>query len=461
MVNAYFLDIYPLFQYDEVYINSASHQYAMHGQFKSDMHPHKKGFEWGYFAHPPGHFAIQYMVYKIFGFGWFQTRFTGLIFGGIFIFLAGYLTNTCTKQIRNALLCEFTLMLNPHIVYTSSMGRMDTEAMTFSTLAIIFIYIYQNTQKNKFLYLAGFAAGISCMFHLCAILLAISIGVSYLIITKKWKSFIIFGSLAAVPLSMWVGYGMLFHRQYFYQQAIGHSTEKWAGMHIIYNFVDEIVRTGFNYRFFPFYILFILCGLLFPLLYNKRNNSPYFHLLILIFLIDFIFTSLLMTKVSGYYNLYYIVIANIAVCTIWQLRHTHILQVVYNWLIILCTVNLIIFYAIPHYAAALAQKNERDYNPISEGIKKIIPPGVNVCGIPEAWYAVIASGSNIEVTFPNPQKHHYIIKNKHNTDFLRYDIPPNYVPVATIGKEITPFMGFTFSSTDYQMTIYKNTILCP
>src|SRR4051812_41994568 len=77
---------------DEVTPNDSARQLAQHGEFRSRVFSDVKGFEHGYYWQPPAHTLIAAGVYRICGFGIWQTRVPPLLFAALAVFMVFQVT---------------------------------------------------------------------------------------------------------------------------------------------------------------------------------------------------------------------------------------------------------------------------------------------------------------------------------------------------------------------------------
>src|SRR3974377_1420090 len=86
------LDIstYPLVGSDEATLNDPGLQLIKTGHFRSDVLSLNPGYEQPYLLYPPGLSFAAAASYLLFGFGLWQTRLPGIVFGALGVALIFY-----------------------------------------------------------------------------------------------------------------------------------------------------------------------------------------------------------------------------------------------------------------------------------------------------------------------------------------------------------------------------------
>src|SRR5262249_2437697 len=131
------LDIstYPMVGSDEAFLNDPGLQLLTTGKFRSDVLSENPGFEDHYFWQPPGLALTTAVSYRLFGFGIWQTRLPGIVFGaaalGVLFLLVHYVSN----KVLPAAFASLSLLVWPYWVLTSKAARMDTAAIFFLLLS--------------------------------------------------------------------------------------------------------------------------------------------------------------------------------------------------------------------------------------------------------------------------------------------------------------------------------------
>src|ERR1700690_1409637 len=196
---------------DEVTLNDPAKELALHGTFRSAVFSGFDGFERTYLWMPPVHPLTTALVYKVFGFGIWQTRVPVVLFGAlaivVFYFIALHFLDNRRVSFFSALLFAF----NPQFIHTVRSGRMDAQCIFFSFMGIL-LFLQSSSNRKTFRYLcfAGISIGLAGMTHPIAIVWAIAIAGSIFFLhpKNKWRSLALFCAFSLLPVMAWLGFAL-------------------------------------------------------------------------------------------------------------------------------------------------------------------------------------------------------------------------------------------------------------
>ena len=106
-----------------------------------------------------------------------------------------------------AAVATFFVIMTPDMTMFSSLSMTNVMHAVFASLGIIYIYLFIKQREKKDLYLSGILLGANMWCRtegVVFVITAFAIFLIYSIISKKYKSFIIFATLAVLPALFWV-----------------------------------------------------------------------------------------------------------------------------------------------------------------------------------------------------------------------------------------------------------------
>jgi 4-amino-4-deoxy-L-arabinose transferase-like glycosyltransferase len=121
------LDRSPLVGSDEVFAGEPARQLAFHGKLISFMDEDNQLAGKLFLADALGHPLVTAAVYKMFGFGIWQTRIHPLIFGACDIVILYFLVLLLFNNQRAAYFCALLFALDPNIVQAFRHSRPDAQ----------------------------------------------------------------------------------------------------------------------------------------------------------------------------------------------------------------------------------------------------------------------------------------------------------------------------------------------
>ena len=458
------LDRSPVVQIDEPTLNDPAKELVFNGVFCSSVFAGQSGFETAYFWQPPGQALVMAAVYKLLGFGIWQTRLPGVIFGGIAVMLLYFLAMRLFNSRRAATIAALLFAFEPMYIQASRMSRMDTQCLVFVLLGILF-FLRANTGDNKryvWITLSGFLVGLAGITHPLAICWAIAIGLLIILIgpRNKLPSLICFLVAAAIPPAIWFGYAFQ-APELFKAQFLHHSDWHIEKGSIFARISSEPVRYFEAYKKLPLLLIAYICGLVWVFAAAGISRKTKIIITVL-FAVPFLFNAIFMIKlIVGYYYLHpgliLLVSTGAFIASIWP-SPVRIPRNIGQWgitvLIILLICNILAVGIIGRYVVLAYQWDARDYRYVDAGISENIPPGSIVWGPPQVWYATERVGATLLLWGePDPGKHDYAI-----TLVTRpVDLPDGFTKIAEFGKPLPAVLGgLDIACTGYQMQLWRS-----
>lgn len=136
-LNSIGLDRSPAPITDNAIISSAAYQLAFHRRFASPATEGTAYLGSHFFLYPPGYFVVLALVYKLLGFGIWQTRLVSLAFGALTLVLLYLCTRRLTGSALAGLAASLFLWGDTRWIYLSRIGRMDSTAMALALGALL------------------------------------------------------------------------------------------------------------------------------------------------------------------------------------------------------------------------------------------------------------------------------------------------------------------------------------
>src|SRR5712691_11344071 len=163
------LSIYPTVADDEVLLNDPARALAEHGSLDSPLlTPDHRPTP--LIIQPPLQAISVAAVYKIMGFGLWQTRFASVLWGAAAVAMLSLVAQTFFAASAAASVAVLLLFVNPSFSITARMGRMDTLCVAFILAAY---YAYRAARCDPSartpLVLAGIFIALACLTHPVAV----------------------------------------------------------------------------------------------------------------------------------------------------------------------------------------------------------------------------------------------------------------------------------------------------
>lgn len=486
---------YPLVNGDEALLNDAGWQLATTGRFRADILALNRGSQDHYLWQVPGLGFAAALSYELFGFGIWQTRLTGILFGGlgvwaIFAFVrsitpgttgattggtTGATTGGTTGATTGAGLAALSLFLWPDWMLTAKLSRMDTAAI--AALLLSSLLVVQSLRSGApaglgRLFIAGLCTSVATMFHSAALPWGAGLGIVILIFApNRVRSVLVFGLGAAALGAAWLAYALQFPQE-FQAQYLSLLLNRSGGGGILDRFAAEGARYGTEFQRLPtIYILafFALGGVIAGRLWNDRAHLILLTLTALIVLLH----ALVAGKNSGFYSLYpvtllFCVIGIGVEACLAESGHRYRRR----WLAIGATAASLAFLANaaafsigPRVLAWWFQGPQRDYALQMAPLSGRLKPGDQVWGSAIAWFAVVQAGARqdvfdwmgpvIEDPRPDPLRHKYVVVDRDDEFIGRED----YRKILEFGSDLPLVFGSPLADRPYAFDLWQSNAL--
>ncbi len=466
------LDRSPVVWIDEVTLNDPAKELALNGRFRSSVFAGYSGFERAYFWQPPGQPLVTAFVYKVFGFGIWQTRIPVVLFGASVLIILYIVTIQLFRSPKAASFAAMVLALDPSFIQRVRSGRMDAQCLFFALSAVILYLRAESLQKERhcgksylFLAASGLSAGLAATTHPVAVSWAIALGLLILLSLQegsKLKSLILFTLFTGLPFTLWILYAAASSNfELFQVQFLSHGQGHLAMGSILTRLVAELSRYQDAYKLVP--VLLLAYGVALPwVIRNSQIGRKTKIKIAILFSVPLLFNALVMTKRVGFYYLHPITI--LAVCLGTMLEKlvpvplhvpkpnaTH--RSVSVWFVSLLLLNVLAGGIAGRYLVLAYQWHARDYSQVENAILQNIPQGAIVWGPPEIWYATEKAGAKLRLLGePNCKIHDYIVTKVGKTTKL----PDSARFIQEIGQPLPPIFGMIrVPSSDYRMQIWE------
>lgn len=463
LINLIGLDRSPVVWIDEVAMNDPAKELAQHGVLRSSVFAGESGFESVYLWVPPGQPLVIAIVYKIFGFGIWQTRVPVLVFGALLIIALSVLSKRLFQNSLAAMSTAVLFALDPQFVQTARAARMDAQCLLFALIAVMF-FLKMKKESGidvKMLFVSGLMLG--CAWLTSPIVSPWGISLALLIFLEckgsPWKSLIAFAMGVLIPCAVWIAYALQ-TPQAFQEQFIPLVQGHFPKSSIFGRVFEEFERYGHVYQHVPFLLLAYVASLIWMLLSNwvvRTNKIRIFTL----FVFPFLFNTFFMNKQGGFYTLHTNIILSITAGVLISYlsdARLHLLTKTKRVLtmLVIGTLFMNVFFVsiLGRFITLAYQWDARDYSIVETAVREHIPKGSIVWGAAEIWYAVEENGSTLRVVGnPDPQIHDFVVRK---VDQSKQTLE-GFMKVKVFGESLPAVLGFiNLSSFDYRMEIWKS-----
>lgn len=455
------LDRSPVVWIDEVTLNDPAKELALHGQFRSSVFAGKDGFGEVYLWQPPGQTLVTAAVYRLLGFGIWQTRVPVVLFGGAAL-LALYLLTVQLSGSRTAAAIAAVLFgLDPTFIQTARSGRMDAQCLFFALCGVYCYLRSADAQKRSLHVLAvsGLCVGLAGVTHPVAVVWSLAMGLLIVLRGRRrlLLRFVVFGGAAGLPSLVWLLFAMQ-TPDLFKAQFIAHGEGHLSASSLLLRIWPEMARDASAYKRTPLLLLVYVGS--FAWVCSSRPKAPRLRLrLVVLFAVPFLFNTFFMVKNVGFYFLHPFAI--LAVCAGLMLSGVMpqrladlktIRGAAQAVALLLLLGKVLAGGIVGRYVTLAFQWRARDPRQITKPIAECVPPGSIVRGIPQVWYAVEESGSTLSLVGErDPEKQDFLITSP------RASAPPGFRKVRQIGRPLPLLLGrFRLRSADYQMVIWES-----
>jgi 4-amino-4-deoxy-L-arabinose transferase-like glycosyltransferase len=404
--------------------------------------------------------------YLLFGFGIWQTRLPGVLFGALVVGLYQHIAASTFRSPRAGFFAALLVMVWPPFLTTARAARMDTPCLAFLAIATILLLSADRTATPIWRsMLAGLAAGLAGIMHSAALpwLLGL-LSVQAVFFDRKLIRLIWFGLAAVLPASVWFGSAVRFPEE-FRKQFLFVVANRTSTGSLPMRFVEEVSRCFTDYVWTPFF--FVAVGLTAFHFWQWRRDSgePVRRLLVLI-ATTFFGVALLAGKDSGFYNLYYtlpllIFVAGVTDRCLTASSDQHLLSRATALCGLLLFVNCSVKSCLPIAAAITVQREARAYDQAFAPLSCLLNRGDQVWGAGEAWYACVQAGARLDIaptnvpikgsSVPDPYRHRFVV-------VAGGIAPPSsgFTRLAVVDRPLPVILGWTFSNAPYHFEIWKS-----
>ncbi|MFZ0844990.1 MAG: glycosyltransferase family 39 protein [Pseudolabrys sp.] len=465
------ISTYPLVGDDEAILNDPGRILATTGELRSDVLKANPGWNNVYVLQPPGLALSAAASYSAFGFGIWQTRLTGVLFGAFGIALIFVFVREVTQRTMPALLAAMALFAWPAWVLTSKSARMDSPAICFLLIASILIHRCMRSPQQLqpvHLFLAGLGVSVASTFHTASFTWALALLVPIIFYSKRrFVASTIYCLGASLIIGAWVIYG-LYHFQAFENQFLFALAGRAAEGGLTNRLFQETARYLLEFRRIPTLIMAVILALAgFAVTQGWRNRSVQFLFILTAALV--LSNVMLAGKVSGYYTLYpmtlilCVVAVGVAACIERDHSTSHgYLPHAAFFCFVVFFLNIVVVSYGPRVLAAAFQRTERNYAVQFRPLSTILKPGDQVWGSGVAWFAVVAASARLDIkpqaipirwdTHPDPTRHKYLVIEPEESP-QSYD---GFVKTETFGIPLPRVFGSTLANKPYVFELWKS-----
>lgn len=458
------LDIttYPLVTTDEAFLNDPALQLVHEGRFRNDVLSLNDGFDGPYFWQPPGLALLQAAIYKVAGFGLWQTRIGAIVFGGLACGLLYRLVEELTGRRAIALAAALLPFAWPTYLLTAKIARMDTHAIFFLLLATLLAVRSIDRADIRLPAAAGLCLGLAGMFHPAAVTWASGLVAAYAWQKRREPTLVLFMVLAmALPAAPWAIYAALHADAFAGQFLVQLANRSSYGSHGapltggLLRYREELARVPLM---LPLLLLAVVAG------WRHILASRPLAMLLVATVVCFSVTYVISGAKHGFYQLYpitlLVVVAAAALPPItskWGIAAAATLAGA-------LVTNLILASYAPRAVALAAQTGPRDYALQFDELTRRLRRGDQVWGTAVAWYAIVASGGRLDAhredvpvrwtTAPDPARHRFVVVLDDETFASE-----GYRRIGIFGQSPRRVLGRTYASQDYVYEIWQSTRL--
>jgi 4-amino-4-deoxy-L-arabinose transferase-like glycosyltransferase len=228
---------------------------------------------WGPNFFPPVFPVISGVMSTLFGHSMIAIRIPGAIAGAASVLLLYLIVNRLYKNRVIALLSAG--MLSIASLYINRLAMMDNFMALFLLLTVFFYLKFKDSRQNKWIYLAGIAAGLSFLSKytgICAILFLVVQSLFDKEFAKTWKPLLTFGVLAMIYPLLGLMNWHNFTSDTLFQASRGTNYYNFVSMLIMGHPIDQLYTKLYDWFFIlsPWMLLGVVsCALILP---QKENR---------------------------------------------------------------------------------------------------------------------------------------------------------------------------------------------
>lgn len=382
----------PLLWVDEATLNDAARELALSGSIRSSVFSDVPSFAKGYYWQPPLQTAISLAVYKVFGFGIWQTRIPPLVFAAASLFVLGCILArlNCVKYV--SVLSVIMLGFDPVFSFLARSGRMDSMCLFFLLVSMWSSLQARSTLRLGWSMLTGLALGAAGISHPIAAGMGIGLVVAHaLYVHPRLKhSLVVLCCAAVLPLS-WFAYAWLSGEwSFFTAQFLQHGNDHLVASSLLQKCANEIGRYARDYARAPILPVVYLVAVISCVRLIRLHGAKDVIMVCVWFVSALVFNTVFMTKDVGFYGLYPVTVA-VVMLAFGASEFVRTISPTNNRFLVvsMATIVLGLFAVGPggRLAVTVHQWNERDPNNLRDAIATAIPQGSKVYGEGMLWYA--------------------------------------------------------------------------
>jgi 4-amino-4-deoxy-L-arabinose transferase-like glycosyltransferase len=416
------LDRSPITAMDEVFYVEPARMLATRGQLIAPLFAGLRGLSEHYFLHPPGLFLAQALVFIAFGFGKWQARLPGLLeYGASTALVAAIVVRSVPPRSWRHWLAAGAAILfacDAGVIQSYRIARPDIQATLLALLSLWILVRAAATDRSNnptTLFLAGLCAGASAMTYFAMIevlpgaLLGALLGSKS--IRENVRRGLFWGVGCAIPLAAW-GIFILrsphaFHEQFLKHVSdisrIGGAEPRYLNLIPVREGPAEPWTLGAFLRILSHWSHFEIMPLGFlafvTLLASGAKHVRGPGRIVLAFMVSAML--LLLNGRSLMPNVVAFMYLGTAVCLAagWEAEVPWIRS---KWARVFFIATPLSYLPIPLARAAttVAHWKARSGEPLNELVRRDIPPGVPVAGVPAAYFAAVANGDDYYYATP-------------------------------------------------------------
>jgi 4-amino-4-deoxy-L-arabinose transferase-like glycosyltransferase len=464
VMNLVGLDRSPPAWNDEAICNDPAKELALHGALRSGILAERWNTGEEYLFLPPGQPLVTAAVYKIFGFGIWQTRTPAVVFGGAALTMLYAVALFLFKRRRAAVLTFLLFGLDPKFIQVARSGRMDMQCM-FLVLSGLLLFLHgEAAERRRYFWFsgAGLLIGLGGITHPLSAFWATGIGVIIIFggEKKKIKALAAFGTFAALPVLLWLAWALRTPEQ-FASQFLAHGNMHLATGSVLTRFGSELMRYYPAYSRAPLLALAYACGLGRLLIAGDVDRAVKLRIVIM-FAVIFILNSIIMHKIGGYYYLHTIIFLALAAGAMLDsllpermTRPKGAREAAVAAAFFLIMANELATGIVGRYVALACQWRARDYRQVELGVRQYIPPGSVVLGPATLWYAAEKDGAVLRLgKVADPGRYDFVVFKAG----APANLPKDFSKVGEFGVPLPPLFGYVLSDYDYHLQVWRSAV---
>ena len=385
------LDRSPLPWFDETYFASLALRFQRNGDFYPEIAPLLEFYYPQAKAYGPVYFILIGSMFKIWGFGIFQMRFLSLACAFVFIAIANQILKQSKVKLAYRLGFFLLMVFDTIFLQNAHSGRMDTMALCFASLGILYVMKAKDKPWLMWYFLAGVAYGLALLTTpRIAIVLtgpSLVLAVSFFR-NPSWRK--VYGS-ALLVVTCFLLYGIWVYwgfggPQGAWQYYFGKPKEALYFQSLASGYMNShfyVPRSQYPALFAGA----LLVGILF--LKKKINLPP----LVSCCLTNLFFYYYLVND-TGIYSVFSMPFVYLAL--VYAMAHLDAVPAVLKlgFFCFLCIFNILIFSL--KNSLILSTWKSRDIGEVTRQIGAVVPAGSRVIGDEVYYYSVLEAGSNFQ-----------------------------------------------------------------